>query len=152
MSRSATAAPESLAIRGHREDHDGMRAYVLDRRLTGYDSYRTARLIVADRPPLRVRVLTLDDLTVLCPLPEQRELPDRWEGTLELPATSRGSVMPADLTRALVEAGIEPTALDDAQRRHLIGFVAEARPGPTRDARLAAAVSAARRDQVRVRG
>src|SRR5690606_3275101 len=94
--------------------------------------------------PIRVRVLTLDDITIVYPLAPNVSLPDEWEGTLRLASGRRGPRMPEDLASALTSAGVDPDGLDDAQRRHLIGFVAEARPGPTRDARIAAAVEAAR--------
>lgn len=137
-----------VAVRGHREDHDGTCAYVLDRRITGHDSFRPARLRLTGRPDdVRVRVLTLDDVSVVVPLPGEPELADRWDGTLHLPAGPRGPAMPADLAAALVAAGVDPDALPDTMRRHLVGFVAEARRGPTRDARLAAAVNAVRRDR-----
>ncbi|MEQ4206443.1 hypothetical protein ABN028_07665 [Actinopolymorpha sp. B17G11] len=145
-----------MAVRGHREDHDGLRSYVLDERISGYDSYRAAKLVLAgawepgveyarSRVSVQVRVLTLDDVTIVNPLPGQPELPDHWRGTLVLPASTRGRSMPADLTRALLAAGLDPADLDSGPRRHLVEFVAEARPGsPTRDARLAAAVAALR--------
>ena len=169
---------DELPVRGRRHDRSGVRAYVLDARLNGHDSYRTARLRLAGRPiatspvaarrpnepsagnrpggrrtaggrpslgrppadpaaDVRVRVLTLDDVTLICPLPDQPDLPDRWEGTLVLPPAGRGPAMPADLLDGLLDAGLDPTDLEAASRRHLIGFVAEARPGPTRTARIA---------------
>ena len=179
---------DELPVRGRRHDRSGVRAYVLDARLNGRDSYRTARLRLAGRPiatspvaarrpnepsagnrpggcrtaggrpslgrppadpaaDVRVRVLTLDDVTLICPLPDQPELPDRWEGTLVLPPAGRGPAMPADLLDGLLDAGLDPTDLEAASRRHLIGFVAEARPGPTRTARIAFAVDAVRQDR-----
>jgi hypothetical protein len=176
---------EEIRVRGRRQDRCGARAFVLDARLTGHDSYRTARLRLAGRPTaaspvaarppselsaghrsggcwsadgrpplgrpsaepvvdIRVRVLTLDDVTLVCPLPDEPDLPDRWEGTLVLPKAGSGPAMPADLVQAIVAAGLDPTVLDDAARRHLVGFVTEARPGPTRTARIAVAVDAVR--------
>jgi hypothetical protein len=122
---------------------DSVRAYVLDERLVGHDSYRVAELVLPDHPTVvRVRVLTLDDVTTVCPLAGEPSLPDRWEGRLILRSTERGRRMPPDLEGALAAAGLDPATLDAAQRRHLVGFVSEARPGPTRDARLAVAVAA----------
>jgi hypothetical protein len=162
----AMSARQTMPVRGHREDHDGLHSYVLDERISGYDSYRAAELVLAGawepgvardrRTTVQVRVLTLDDVTIVSPLPGQAELPDRWRGTLVLPASTRGRAMPADLARALLTAGLDPAGLDPAgldpagddvgARRHLVEFVAEARPGsPTRAARVAAAVDALRR-------
>lgn len=139
-----------LAVRGRRHDHAGARAYVLDRRITGHDSFRPAELLVEGleglRTLARVRVLTLDDVTLVCPLPDQPPLAQEWEGTLVLPDTHRDTDLPADLAASLAAVGITPDQLEEAQRRYLAGFVAEARPGPTRDARVAVAVSAVRRD------
>lgn len=101
---------------------------------------------------VRVRILTLDDVTLLCPLPDEPELPDHWEGTLLLPPHSRGQSMPAELVDALVTAGVDPAELEVASLRHLVGFVAEARPGPTRDARVALAVTAVRMERVHASG
>ena len=137
-----------------------MRAYILDQRINGHDSFRPATLRwradpsrvgstgPAEERSARVRVLTLDDVTVVTPLPGQPDLPDSWVGTLVLPSGHRGPAMPDDLAHALTEAGVDPGGLDGAVGRHLVGFVAEARPGPTRDARVAAAVDAVRRDLV----
>lgn len=126
------------------EERDGIPAYLLEQRVTGHDSYRPAQLIRSSGEPLRVRVLTLDDITIVYPLSPNVDLPEEWEGTLRLSPGRRGPRMPDDLASALASAGVDPEGLDDAQRRHLIGFVTEARPGPTRDARIAAAVEAAR--------
>lgn len=147
---------DEVAVRGRRHDHgathggghdnahdNGVRAYLLDERLTGRDSYRVAELVVAGGETIvRVRVLTLDDVTIVCPLPGEPSLPDHWEGRLVLRSRERGITMPSDLERALADAGLDPATLDAAQRRHLVGFVSEARPGPTRAARLAVAVAA----------
>ncbi|GAB3404821.1 hypothetical protein GCM10027569_13430 [Flindersiella endophytica] len=84
--------------------------------------------------------MTLDDITIVYPLEAGVILPDEWDGTLRLASKARGVRMPADLAAALAAAGVDVDGLDPAQRRHLIGFVAEARPGPTREARIAAAV------------
>jgi hypothetical protein len=181
------AGSDELRVRGRRQHRSGTRAFVLDARLTGHDSYRTARLRLAGRPTatspvaarppnelsaghrpsgccsagghppigrppadpaldIRVRVLTLDDVTLVCPLPDEPDLPDRWEGTLVLPQKGPGPAMPADLLQALVAAGLDPADLEAASRRHLVGFVTEARAGPTRTARIAFAVDAVRQE------
>jgi hypothetical protein len=156
VTRPGTRPAQTMEVRGHREDHDGFRSYVLDERISGYDSYRAAELVLDEvcEPPaeyapdqvsVQVRVLTLDDVTIVSPLPGQPELPDRWRGHLVLPASSRGRAMPADLTCALLAAGLDPSDLEAGSLRHLVEFVAEARPGSaTRDARVAAAVDALR--------
>jgi hypothetical protein len=139
-----------VAVHGRRFDNratpDVAQAYVLDERITGHDSYRPARLVRPDGPEVTVRVLTLDDITLIYPLSDQIRLPDEWDGRLLLTAKPRGPKLPADLAAALVAAGVDVDELDPARRRHLIGFVAEAKPGPTREARIAAAVQAARQD------
>lgn len=133
-----------VVVRARRFDNsagaDVVPAYVLSERITGHDSYRPAHLIRPPDPPLLVRVMTLDDITIVYPLESGVTLPDEWDGTLRLASKPRGLRMPADLAAALAEAGVDAEQLDPAQRRHLIGFVAEARPGPTRQARIAAAV------------
>jgi hypothetical protein len=86
----------------------------------------------------------------VCPLPDEPELPDRWEGTLLLPPHSRGQSMPPELVDALVVAGLNPAELEVASLRHLVGFVAEARPGPTRDARVALALAAVRMERAQL--
>lgn len=147
-----------MVVHGHRYDDvrlgdEGARAYVLEERLVGYDSYRVAELALADGTTVvRVRVLTLDDVTTVWPLAGEPSLPDRWEGRLLLRSRERGGRVPPDLASALDAAGLDLAVLDAAQRRHLVGFVSEAHPGPTRDARLAVAVAAVAAAQRRGRG
>ncbi|WP_460517180.1 hypothetical protein [Flindersiella endophytica] len=133
-----------VVVRARRFDNgtgaDVVPAYVLSDRISGHDSYRPAQLLRPPHPPVQVRVMTLDDITIVYPLEAGVILPDEWDGTLRLASKARGVRMPADLAAALAAAGVDVDGLDPAQRRHLIGFVAEARPGPTREARIAAAV------------
>lgn len=141
-----------VAVHGRRFDNnasaDVAQAYVLDERIAGHDSFLPARLVRPDQPDVTVRVLTLDDITLIYPLTPEIRLPDDWHGTLRLASHRRGPKLPSDLATALAEAGVDVERLDPARRRHLIGFVAEAKPGPTREARITAAVAAARQDQL----
>lgn len=164
-----TDGPTRIAVRGRRHDHAGATAYVLDRRLSGYDSYRPAVLLLTEsrlpEPPagpasvtcraVRVRVLTLDDVTLVCPLGARGASgadappdawPESWAGTLVLPESRRRADVPADLAAALAAAGIDAGQVGEAHLRHLVGYVTEAGPGPTRAARVSAAVSAVRRE------
>ncbi|MFD2077860.1 hypothetical protein SAMN05421678_10828 [Actinopolymorpha cephalotaxi] len=171
---AGTAGPTRIAVRGQRHDHAGATAYVLDRRLTGYDSYRPAVLLLTESRPaeppagstrvtcraVRVRVLTLDDVTLVSPLgasgaaagpgthprPDPDSLPESWEGTLVLPEGRRQVNVPADLAAALAGAGIDADEVGEAHLRHLVGYVNEAGPGRTRAARVSAAVTAVRRE------
>lgn len=127
-----------FSVRGKRTDN----VYLLEERLGSEDTYRMATLHLRDGRDFRVRVFTMDDVTVIRPIEDG--LPDHWEGTLSFPARSRERKMPSDLVRAFEAAGIEAGNLDPVVRRHLIGFVLEARQGPAREARVAAAVLAAR--------
>jgi hypothetical protein len=168
---SRTDGRTRIAVRGRRRDHAGATAYVLDRRLSGYDSYRPAVLLLTESEPaqtpsgaarvtcraVRVRVLTLDDVTLVCPLggggtTGQDPWPESWEGTLVLPESRRRVDLPADLAAALDSAGIETDQVGEASLRHLVGYVTEAGPGPTRAARVNAAVSAVRREVREVSG
>ncbi|SDR98295.1 hypothetical protein [Actinopolymorpha singaporensis] len=162
-----------IAVRGRRHVHAGATAYVLDRRLSGYDSYRPAVLLLTGSRPAeppagstqvtcratRVRVLTLDDVTLVCPLGARgasgtdarpdyppESWPESWEGTLVLPESRRRVGVPADLAAALAAAGVDADQVGEGHLRHLVGYVTEAGPGPTRAARVSAAVSAVRRE------
>ncbi len=159
---SRTDGRTRVEVRGRRHDHAGATAYVLDRRLSGYDSYRPAMLLLTESEPpqtpagtarvtcraMRVRVLTLDDVTLVCPLAASvgEPWPESWEGTLVLPENRRRVDVPADLAVALDGAGIDADQVGEASLRHLVGYVTEAGPGPTRAARVSAAVSAVRRE------
>ncbi|MET9019472.1 hypothetical protein ABZV93_05790 [Actinopolymorpha sp. NPDC004070] len=159
---SRTDGTTRIAVRGRRHDHAGAVAYVLDRRLTGHDSFRPVTLLLTEPEPpetssgaarvtcraVRVRVLTLDDVTLVCPLSTSAadSLPESWEGTLVLPEGRRHVDVPADLAAALAGAGIDTDEVGEAHLRHLVGYVTEAGPGPTRAARVSAAVSAVRRE------
>lgn len=121
---------------------------VLSRRLDGHDTFLHADLMLdPDGTRIRVRVHTFDDVTVLHPAPDTA-LPagEVWTGRLRLPAARRPSTVPKDLAVALRREGLpaDLTTLDERERRHLLGYLADATDPATRHARVATIVAGLR--------
>jgi hypothetical protein len=121
---------------------------VLSRRLDGHDTFLHADLTLdPGGTRIRVRVHTFDDVTVLHPAPESALPPgDTWTGRLRLPADRSARAVPKDLAVALRQEGLpaDLATLDERERRHLLGYLADATDPATRRARLAAIVAGLR--------
>ena len=116
---------------------------VLTERLGGHDTFLSGRLDL-DGTNIPVRIMTLDDVTVLHPtnpgtVPALRA---RWSGTLHLPHGLRPQTAPGDLESAAEAEGRILGALDDAELRYALTFLSEATTREIRTARIAAIVSA----------
>ncbi|MFI6575391.1 hypothetical protein ACIBFB_06290 [Nocardiopsis sp. NPDC050513] len=118
--------------------------FVLAERLEGHDTFLTGNLdLDGHKERLRVRILTFDDVTVLHPtsaLPDA--LGERWSGTLRLPHGLRPRVVPRDLEAAAHARGRRLDALDTAETRYALTFLAEATTDQIRAARVDAIVQA----------
>lgn len=124
-------------------DSDGT-MLVLAERLDGHDTFLTARLDLDDDRTVTVRILTLDDVTVLR-LADGEEAPDlatSWAGRLHLPHGLRPRSIPEDLATAAVAANRDIGALDTAELRYALTFLGEATTASIRIGRIAAIVSA----------
>lgn len=116
---------------------------VLTERLDGHDTFLSGSLDV-EGMNLPVRIMTLDDVTVLHPsgsgtVPTLRA---RWSGTLYLAHGLRPQVAPEDLESAAEAEGRILAALDDAELRYALTFLSEATTPEIRTARISAIVSA----------
>ncbi|WP_439681574.1 hypothetical protein [Embleya sp. MST-111070] len=139
--------PVDLDVSGAwRPGPGGEEQFVLTRRLTGRDTYLSGMLALAGTPAMPVRVLTLDDVTVLVPDPVPEPTvtgapapaapePVR-EGVLRLRAAGRPAPVPVDLAEAAEAAGLDWASRDPIEVRHLLAFLAEARGEPVRRERI----------------
>ena len=145
-----------LPVRGEVRFQGGVPLLVLHERLDGYDTFLLADLaldpagahpIGADTGSIRVRVHTFDDTTVLHPA-RAAVLPpltdgEAWCGRLRPPARRRAEPVPADLADALTAAGLpaDLAALDQRERRHLLGYLADASDSAVRRSRIVTIVA-----------
>jgi hypothetical protein len=112
---------------------------VLDQRLTGHDTFLTGVLEV-EHVRINVRILTLDDLTVLQPVLTGAAIhcSSRWAGILHLPHGQRRRAAPVDLREAAGLAGRNLDDLDDADLHYALTFLEEATTPEIRKARIQA--------------
>ena len=116
---------------------------VLAERLGGHDTFLSGRLDL-DGTNIPVRIMTLDDVTVLHPT-DSGTLPAleaHWSGTLHLAHGLRPQKAPGDLESAAEAQGRVLAALDDAELRYALTFLSEATTREIRAARIAVIVSA----------
>ncbi|KPI17645.1 hypothetical protein OK074_1666 [Actinobacteria bacterium OK074] len=119
---------------------------VLSHRLDGHDTFLTGNL---DLPGIAettvpVRILTLDDVTVLRPT-DTFPAPAAgtpWSGTPHLPHGLRPRTAPPDLEAACDRERLSLDALDEAELRYVLTFLSEATTPTVRRARIRAIVSA----------
>ncbi|MEU7581989.1 hypothetical protein AB0B50_30875 [Streptomyces sp. NPDC041068] len=116
---------------------------VLSERLDGHDTFLKGSLDVGSSS-VPVRILTLDDVTVLRPA-DHSAVPDLgagWQGTLRLPHGLRPQAIPPDLQEVAAEEGRSLEALDEAELRYVLTFLSESTTTAIRQARVEAIVSA----------
>lgn len=139
-----------LAVRGHLQQREGKPLFVVDERLTGYDTFLSTTLRLEQPvhvPELPVRILTFDDVTVLSPLApvlQQVRAGEEWSGTLLLPHGARPPAIPKDLAHAAAEAGVDTTGWSPAEARHLLTFLGEAGAASVRTERIAMIITTLR--------
>ncbi|GAA2507271.1 hypothetical protein [Streptomyces gobitricini] len=116
---------------------------VLSQRLDGHDTFLSGSLDIGGSA-LPVRILTLDDVTVLRPAGSLPALAEgtRWQGTLHLPHGMRPRSVPPDLREAATQEGRSLDTLDEAELRYVLTFLSEATTTTIRQARIRAIVSA----------
>ncbi|MGI5515715.1 hypothetical protein [Streptomyces sp. CA-106131] len=115
----------------------------LSRRLDGHDTFLTGSVDIEDSS-VPVRILTLDDITVLRPtngFPASAD-GEHWHGRLHVPHGLRPRSVPPDLNAAADQEGRSLGALDDAELRYVLTFLSEATAPDIRQARIEAVVSA----------
>ncbi|MGR3936282.1 hypothetical protein [Streptomyces sp. BRA346] len=114
----------------------------LSQRLDGHDTFLTGSLDIAETS-VRVRILTLDDVTVLRPTDSFPAVGDgeHWHGRLHLPHGLRPRSVPPDLNAAADREGRSLNGLDEAELRYVLTFLSEATTRDIRKARIGAVVS-----------
>lgn len=134
---------QSLPVNGVvAADSDGT-MLVLSDRLDGHDTFLTGQLQVGDAPPVGVRILTFDDITVLRLLDlTSTPVTGPWKGILHLPHGWRTRSIPGDLSTAARTAHRDLGALDEAELRYALTFLGEASTMPIRKARIDVIVNA----------
>lgn len=121
---TATALPVTGTV--SMTSQDGV-VLVLTERLDGHDTFLTGRLELDQETSLVVRILSLDDVTVLH-VPGDQPMPpagETWAGVLHLPHGWRTTSAPADLVEATARAERDLSALDPAELRYALTFLAE---------------------------
>lgn len=145
----ATADGLDRAVTGHVHAGAGCLLVLLDQRLQGHDSFLHATLIIEPDRVIPARVLTLDARTVLR-LAEPEAVAAGLRpgqsvvGTLRLGRPARPRPIPADLAAVLDREQLNLDALPAVERRHLLGFLAEATTPAVRQARIQAILGALR--------
>ncbi|GGJ90442.1 hypothetical protein GCM10010123_20380 [Pilimelia anulata] len=118
------------------------RMLVLDRRLDGHDTFLTGQLELDTGIRLPVRVLTLDDITILRPRTAAGLPAGKVTGRLHLPHGWRRQPVPEDLAAAASRDGRDVEALSEPERRYALTYLNEATTDAIRTARIAAIVAA----------
>ncbi|WP_405842625.1 hypothetical protein OG528_30040 [Streptomyces platensis] len=116
---------------------------VLSRRLDGHDTFLKGSLEVGEAQ-IPVRILTLDDVTVLR-LTNHANFPalgTSWQGTLHLPHGLRPRTVPPDLRQTAERENRSLDVLDEAELRYALTFLSESTTAAVRQARVEAIVSA----------
>jgi FMN phosphatase YigB (HAD superfamily) len=131
----------SLTVRGSSRTHSFGVLLVLSDRLDGYDTFLTGRLDI-DGASIPVRILTLDDVTVLRPKEAVGPplLSGDWQGCLYLPHGQRSPNIPSDLAAEVARRRRDLTMLSDAELRYALTFLREATTGHIRQDRINAIV------------
>jgi hypothetical protein len=137
MTETATSIPVQGTVR---QDPHGV-LFVLDERLNSYDTFLSGRLDIG-QASTPVRIITLDDITVLRPMEATTAPIEAWSGTLHLPHGIRQRSIPDDLADAAQASQRALDALDSAELRYALTFLNEATTEPIRTARIAAIVAA----------
>jgi hypothetical protein len=137
------ATTASVPVNGSVSDADGGPQFVLAARLEGHDTFLTGVLQVGDAR-VTVRIITLDDVTVLRPVERGQfaGLAADCAGVLHLPHGSRRRTAPADLSAAARRQVRSLAHLDDAEMRYALTFLEEATTDDIRRARIDAIVTA----------
>ncbi|MGH8885166.1 MAG: hypothetical protein ACRDYX_08345 [Egibacteraceae bacterium] len=116
---------------------------VLSERLDGHDTFLTG-VLELDQRQITVRIITLDDVTVLRPTDPDafKGMTSTQAGVLHLPHGARRRRVPPDLAAAAAKHQRALDYFDDAELRYALTFLEEATTTDIRRARIAAIVAA----------
>lgn len=133
----------SIEVEGEVRTGPNGPAFVLSNRLEGHDTFLTGHLSL-DGETIRVRIFTLDDVTVLRPV--EATLPGEsgvlLQATLQLPHGLNLNSVPEDLLSAAADLGRRLDTLDTAELRYALTFLGEASTEQIRRIRVEAIASA----------
>lgn len=112
---------------------------LLDSRIHDHDTFLRGSLVVGAQT-VSVRILTLDDVTVLIPLSGDVLEPHdgRFSGILSVEVGGRRPKIPEDLAEAARARGLHIAALDEAELRYALTFLGEATTDAIRGQRIEA--------------
>ncbi|UQU64774.1 HAD family hydrolase [Couchioplanes caeruleus] len=132
------ATAHSLPITGSISDGDGTPQVVLTERLVGYDTFLTG-VLDSGQQRVPVRIITLDDVTVLRPVEATALVgaTDTYSGVLHLSHGSRRRTIPEDLALEVARRHRTLDLLDEAELRYALTFLEEATTETIRQARIA---------------
>jgi hypothetical protein len=132
---------QSLPVTGTVAADSNGTMLVLSERLEGHNTFLTGQLEVGATPRMTVRIMTLDDVTVLRLVsPSTLSLAGPWTGILHLAHGWRTRSMPPDLAGAAVTARRDLGVLDEAELRYALTFLGESSTDAIRRARIRAIV------------
>lgn len=134
----------SLAVTGTNSAHSDGSMVHLSRRLDGHDTFLTGFLELEDGVLRPVRIVTMDDVTLLRSAPGASlpPLDETWSGTLHLPHGQRPREVPRDLSDAARANGRDLDSLDFAELRYALTFLGEATTAAIRRDRIDVIISA----------
>lgn len=130
-----------VVVTVHNDSQSARMDFVIVPKLVGEDTYLVGTLSVLSID-LKVRVLTLDNRTVLIPTRHRGPLPAalvegaRLEGMLVLRSPNGVAPLPADLDEELGGRGLNFALVDHRQQAYLLAFLAEARDVGIRQERI----------------
>ncbi|SDX97981.1 hypothetical protein SAMN05216215_101837 [Saccharopolyspora shandongensis] len=132
----------NISVRGMVSQGPDGPLLVLSQRLDGHDTFLTGSLKVGEAS-IVVRILTLDDVTVLRPTDSAgAPVGTHWHGTLHLPHGLRPRTVPPDLQQAAIREERSLERLDEVELRYALTFLSESTTIAIRRARVDAIVSA----------
>ncbi|MEV6598814.1 hypothetical protein AB0M36_18420 [Actinoplanes sp. NPDC051346] len=137
------ASTLSIPVTGTVRHIDGETQLVLSERIAGHDTFLSGTLEIASKS-VPVRIITLDNVTVLRPLnpADAAGIQPAWTAKLGLPHGARPHAIPADLTTAAEQQHRALDALDEAELRYALTFLEEATTTAIRQSRIDAIVGA----------
>ncbi len=118
------STPMTLPVHGSVSQGPHGLSLVLSQRLDGHDTFLVGRVDLGG-VSIDVRILTLDDVTILRPTENVSRLavPSNWSGTLHLPHGLRRRKAPPELEQAASRAGRSLDVLDEAETRYALTFL-----------------------------
>ncbi len=137
------ATISSVPITGSFHEVDGNVQLVLAERIDGHDTFLTG-VLELDNRAIPIRIITLDDVTVLRSVQPGgfADITGTCTGMLHLPHGARPRSAPPDLVIEATARRRTLASLDEAELRYALTFLDEATTGPIRQSRIRVIVDA----------